>query len=124
MVSQIQVDEAMHELAVTKEILNLALHHAQKEDAQQVTALHLQIGALSSIIDDSVQFYWDIISQGSLCQGAILHFHRTPARFHCQDCDQLYALERELTACPNCNGIHIKIVSGQEFQLTSLDIET
>ena len=113
----------MHELAVTEQILNLALRHARDANARQVTDLHLQIGALSSIIDDSVQFYWDIISQGSLCQGANLHFQRTPATLHCHECNKDYTLGDELTACPTCGGIQVKILSGQEFQLTSIDIE-
>ena len=112
----------MHELAITEQILHLALHHAKEANARQVTDLHLQIGELATIIDDSVQFYWDIISQGSLCQGATLHFHHTSARFHCLDCNQDYALANELTACPYCQSIHVQIVSGQEFQLTSIDI--
>ncbi|MAU01617.1 MAG: hydrogenase maturation nickel metallochaperone HypA [Anaerolineaceae bacterium] len=114
----------MHELAVTEQILNLALRHAGEANASKVTDLYLEIGALSSIIDDSVQFYWDIISQDSLCQGATLHFNHVPAQLHCQDCDQVYTLEHELTPCPHCDGIHVKIISGQEFQLTSIDIET
>lgn len=114
----------MHELAVTEQILNLALRHARDAHASQVTDLHLQIGALSTIIDDSIQFYWDIISQGSLCQGAILHFDRVPATLHCHSCGQNYTLEHELTTCPSCNGIQVQIVSGQEFQLTSINIET
>ena len=114
----------MHELAVTKQILSLALHHAQEANAQRVTDLHLKIGALSTIIDDSVQFYWDMISRDTLCQGATLHFLRSPARLLCYDCQQEYTLESELTACPNCDSIRVHIVSGQEFQLTSIDIET
>ena len=114
----------MHELAVTEQILNLALRHAREANARQVTNLHLQIGALSTIIDDSVQFYWDIISQGSLCQGATLHFNRVPATLHCRSCGQEYTLVGELTACPTCSGIQVQILSGQEFQLTSIDIET
>lgn len=114
----------MHELAVTEQILNLALRHAEAAQARQVTNLHLQIGALSTIIDDSIQFYWDIISQGSLCQGATLHFNRMPATLHCHSCGQDYTLDHELTACPTCNGIQVQILSGQEFQLTSIDIET
>jgi len=114
----------MHELAITEQIMDIALRHARDANARRVTDLHLQIGALSSIIDDSVQFYWDIITQDSLCEGATLHFHKVPAQFHCQDCNQVYTLEQELTACPHCDGIHVKIISGQEFQLTSIDIET
>jgi hydrogenase nickel incorporation protein HypA/HybF len=114
----------MHELAITEHILKLALHHAREANARQVTDLHLQIGTLSTIIDDSVQFYWDIVSQGSLCQGATLHFHRTPARFRCQNCGHEYTLANELTACPHCDSIQVQLVSGQEFQLTSIDVET
>jgi hydrogenase nickel incorporation protein HypA/HybF len=114
----------MHELAITEQILNLALHHAKEANARQVTDLHLQIGALSTIIDDSVQFYWDIISKDSLCQGATLHFQRTPAQFHCHTCNQDYTLANELTACPHCDGIQVQIISGQEFQLMAIDVET
>lgn len=114
----------MHELAVTEQILNLALRHARDANASQVTDLHLQIGALSTIIDDSVQFYWDLISKDSLCQGATLHFERVPATLHCQACNVDYTLDGELTPCPHCNGIQVQILSGQEFKLTSIDIET
>jgi hydrogenase nickel incorporation protein HypA/HybF len=37
------------------------------------------IGRLASIVDDSIQFYWDMISEGTICQGAKLHFKRVPA---------------------------------------------
>lgn len=114
----------MHELAITEQILNLALHHAREANACQVTDLHLQLGALSTIVDDSVQFYWDIISKDSLCQGAMLHFQRIPARLHCSTCSQDYTLANELTVCPHCGGIQVQIISGQEFQLMAIDVET
>ena len=113
----------MHELAITQQILNLALRHAQEAKASRVTDLHLEIGTLSTIIDDSVQFYWDNICQGTICEAATLHFKRIPARLLCQDCNQEYALDNELTACPHCESIRVKILSGQEFQLTSIDIQ-
>ena len=113
----------MHELAITQQILDLAQHHANEAGAHRVTALHLEIGALSTIIDDSVQFYWDVISQGNVCEGAKLIFHRIPAKLHCQACKQDYTLEYELTACPRCQGIRVNIVSGEQFQLKSIDVE-
>ena len=52
----------MHELAVTENILNIALTHAEKSDAARITNLYLVIGQLSSVLDDSVQFYWDLLT--------------------------------------------------------------
>ena len=114
----------MHELAVTEDMLRIAEEHAHRAGAKRVTDLYLVIGRLSSIVDDSVQFYWDLLSQNSLCEGAHLHFERPPARLTCQDCGMTYTLEGDLTPCPHCNGARVKVVSGEEFRLDSIEIET
>ena len=113
----------MHELAVTESMLKIALQHAAQANAVRVTSLQLVIGQLSSIVDDSVQFYWDMISAGTICEGAQLHFERRPARLKCLDCDQTYALNGELTDCPNCHSARIKVVAGEEFYLDSIEVE-
>ena len=69
----------MHELSVTESILEIALRHASKTKAARITNLYLVIGQLASIVDDSVQFYWDIISKDTIAEGAKLHFKRLPA---------------------------------------------
>lgn len=76
----------MHELPVTESILSIALKHAQAAGAQRVTDIHIVLGKFSSIVDDSVQFYWDLISAGTICEGARLHFQRLTPRMQCQDC--------------------------------------
>jgi hydrogenase nickel incorporation protein HypA/HybF len=73
----------MHELSVTESILEISLRHAQEASAKRITNLYLVIGQLASIIDDSVQFYWDIISKGTIADGATLHFRRLPAKLIC-----------------------------------------
>jgi len=113
----------MHELAVTENLLNIAVRHATQANAVRVTTLHLVIGQLSSIVDDSIQFYWDMISAGTICEGAQLHFERRLAMLKCLDCDQTYALSGELTDCPNCHSARIKVVAGEEFYLDSIEVE-
>ena len=113
----------MHELSVTESILNIAKTHAEKELAKKVTDINIVIGQLSSIVDDSVQFYWDIISEDSICQGAKLHFERIPAKMFCAECQTEYLIEKQLTPCPHCNSVQVKIISGEEFWLDSIEIE-
>ena len=112
----------MHEMSVTANILEIASRHGEEANAKKVTDLYLVIGALSSIVDDSVQFYWDTISSGTLCEGATLHFNRIPAQLLCLDCNQSYSLPGELTPCPKCGSSRVKVQSGNEFYLDRIEV--
>jgi hydrogenase nickel incorporation protein HypA/HybF len=114
----------MHELTVTESILEIALRHAQQANVSRITALHLVIGQLSSIVDDSVQFYWDFVAKGTPAEGAQLQFRRIPAELRCRDCDRRYAPTAEDLACPDCGSVHIEITAGEEFFLESMDVES
>ena len=81
----------MHELPITQSILDIALRHAEQAEARRVTDLYLVIGKLSYVVDDSVQFYWDVIAKDTIAEDAQLHFRRVPAEFLCLDCNHRYA---------------------------------
>ena len=62
----------MHELPITKGILSIALETSQNHGSRRVTAIDIVIGQLSSIVDDSIQFYFDALSEGTLTEDAQL----------------------------------------------------
>ena len=112
----------MHELMVTESILEIALRHAQDAGADKITDLYLVVGDLSSVVDDSVQFYWDFVSEGTLAEGAKLHFRRIPTELLCKVCDHSYSPNEDLT-CPLCRSNDIRIVAGQEFCLEAIEVD-
>jgi len=114
----------MHELAVTQSILEIALRHAQDSQAERITDLYITIGQWASTVDDSVQFYWDIISDGTIAQGAKLHFCRVVPEMYCSDCNQAYTPAGRDLFCPLCHGQHTKITHGEECYLESIEVET
>ena len=113
----------MHELPVTESILEIALKYAKKNNATKVSVVNLTIGQLSSIVDDSVQFYWDMLTENTLCAGSKLVFNRIPAVFRCHNCGLEYQLSTELSACPRCGSYVNEIISGEEFYVDSIEIE-
>ena len=113
----------MHELAVTESLLNTASDYGEKNQADKITVLNIVIGSLSGIVDESVQFYWDIITADTLCDGSKLKFRKIPAKFNCQACGNDYELANELTPCPKCGSMDIRIIQGDEFLLESIEIE-
>jgi hydrogenase nickel incorporation protein HypA/HybF len=114
----------MHELPVTQAILDSALHAAQQAGGQRILAIDLVIGDLSGIVDDSVQFYFDILSQGTPAAGAALRFRRQPARAVCPDCGRSYDAAPPLAPfCPVCGGLHVQVSGGRQFFLESIEID-
>ena len=113
----------MHELSVTESLLKISLGHAEKANAKKVTDLHIVIGELASMVDDSIQFYWEVIAKDTIAEQAKLHFHRIPAQLQCNACSETYSPTQDELICPRCHGAGAKIIKGEEFFLESIDVE-
>lgn len=115
----------MHELSVTQALLEQVLHHAHAADATRVRAIHVSIGQLSSIVDDSVEFYWPLIAADTIAAEAGLHFARTPARFICAACGQTFTFDQQRDyICPHCGSMDVTVTGGDEMRLDSIEIDT
>jgi hydrogenase nickel incorporation protein HypA/HybF len=64
----------MHEAGVTERILEIVLEHAKEAHATRVTDVYLDVGDESGIDIESVELHWPLLSQGSVAEGATLHF--------------------------------------------------
>lgn len=113
----------MHELSITQNLLDIALRHAEPAGAQRIVRLNLVIGDLATIVDDSVQFYWDMVSQGTIAEGAELNFERVPGMLRCLDCEHTFPLNGREVSCPACGGRSLTVVSGDEFRLDSIEVD-
>lgn len=114
----------MHELPVTEGIISVVLETAQKNNARRITQINLIIGDLSSIVDDSIQFYFDLLSKNTPAEGASLHFERWPALVSCGDCDHRFNAQPPLPpVCPGCGGLRLHVTGGKEFYIESIEVD-
>ncbi len=113
----------MHELPIAQSILEISLREAEKAGAQRVTSINLVIGKLASAVDDSIQFYWSMIAEGTIAEGAILNFERIPTEMRCHDCGESFAPEERTYSCPACGSSHVRVSKGDELRVDSIDVE-
>lgn len=111
----------MHELPIAENILDIALRHAQ---GHQITDIFLEIGQLSSIIDNSIQGFWDLISKGTMAEGANLHFQRIPTEMQCRDCLIRFTPNQDGYTCPKCSSLSVMVVAGGEFSVNAIEVVT
>jgi hydrogenase nickel incorporation protein HypA/HybF len=113
----------MHELPVTESILDIVLRHAEQAGATRVTQIDLVIGGFSSIVDDSVQFYFDILAKDTMAKDAKLVFSRVPGKLRCWDCQAEFTPNGRDFVCPACGSVRVQVVAGREFRVESINVE-
>jgi len=113
----------MHELSVTENVLEIVRRHAERAGAQKVVRVNLVIGELASIVDDSVQFYFEYLSQNTLAAGAELVFERLPATLECAACGHRWSPGDADWTCPSCGQARARVAAGREFYVDSIEVE-
>jgi len=122
----------MHEMPVTKALLELALNHA---DGCRITDIYLEVGKMSAIVPESVEVFFEYLSEDTLAEGADLHFDMIPVEMTCQDCGRKQDLSQWRDERPQkimqkafargceCGGKNLRVSGGVSFGLVSIDVE-
>ena len=113
----------MHELSVTGHLLDVTLEHAEKAMASRVLRIDLVIGDLTGFMEESIRFYFDILSEGTKAQNALLKIARVPVRARCGECRTEFTPKEGGWRCPLCQGPLKEIISGREFYVESIEVE-
>ena len=78
----------MHELSLCQSAVEIIQRQAEQHDVKRVTAVWLEIGALSCVEESAVRFSFEIVCHGTVAQGCDLHIVYKPAQAWCWDCSQ------------------------------------
>lgn len=114
----------MHELSVTQNIVNIAVEAAQGAGSPRITAIDLLVGELTGFVTDSIQFYFDLLSKGTVAEGAVLRVRREPASATCTGCGHVFHPEIPfLPACPVCGSSAVRLAGGRDLRVESIEVE-
>lgn len=113
----------MHELPITQHIIELADKHCRDNGGNRVLKVNLVIGDYSGYVGESVQMYFDVISQGTLCEGAKCEIEHVEPKSRCLKCGKLFKRELLSFQCPYCGGDSEPTDIGKEFYIDSIEIE-
>ena len=112
----------MHELPITQRIIEIASAAARERGAKKVTRILVVAGDDSGYMPDSIQLYFDLVSAGSLCEGATVEFETVKSMLRCEACDQLFARKPFDFTCP-CGGQGRPTDIGREFYEKAIEVE-
>jgi hydrogenase nickel incorporation protein HypA/HybF len=109
----------MHELSITRSIVDLALAETKNHGAERISRVRLLLGESGSVVPDCVRFYFDEMKKGTAAADAELEFTTVPLRIRCPKCGTEFGKIEEMCTC-NAGG---DIISGQELVIESIDVD-
>lgn len=113
----------MHELAITQSILDIAEKVGREHSFTRVREVRIKLGAYSGLMPECIQDYFDVISRGTVAEGAKLDIQTLPVIIHCNSCGEDNEIDRWHIRCPLCASTDLKMIQGREFYLESLEVD-
>ncbi len=111
----------MHEMSIVLGIVKIAETEAVKAGVDAFAAIDLEIGNLSGVEWEALDFAWQAAVAGSVLEKAERKIHNIQAKARCSDCDHLYDIHFIHDNCPKCGSFLKSILQGKELRVKSLD---
>lgn len=113
----------MHELSIASNLMDIVKQAVDGQSVSRVTSLRIVIGEMSTVVPDCLTFAFQIMSKGSVAEGARLDFEKKSLIGKCGDCGKEFHVENYVFLCPECESRNVEILSGREFMLKSIECE-
>ncbi|KEY59092.1 hydrogenase maturation nickel metallochaperone HypA [Serratia sp. DD3] len=114
----------MHEISLCLSTMELIEQQARQHGAKRVTAVWLEIGALSCIEEQALRFSFASASRYTLAEGCHLRLSYQPAQAWCWDCSASVYIEQHDAGCPQCGGHTLRVESGESLRLKQIEVES
>ena len=112
----------MHEVGVMESAMGIALNRAAEEGAGRIHRLTMRVGPLSGVVAEALEFAFDVLSRGTIAEGATLEVERVPILCYCSTCRLEFQPEDLFCECPGCHAPSGEVRQGRELELASLEV--
>ena len=114
----------MHELSVVEALIEQVGRELRRAGQKgPVKRLELAVGRLSGVHCDSLRFAFDLLSPGTLVEGAELDIAEPSAVCCCRKCGARREIEELVVVCPQCGSGDVSIEEGRDLLLQSIEID-
>ncbi len=112
----------MHELSIAMGIVEIAEKEAKKAQVKELSAIELEIGTLSGVEVDALDFAWPMAIAGSVLEHAEKRINIVNAKARCMDCEHIFDIENLFDPCPKCGSYIKDVFQGKEMRVKSLEV--
>jgi hydrogenase nickel incorporation protein HypA/HybF len=89
---------------------------------RRLSTVHLQVGALTQVVPDTLAFCWEVLVTDTSLAGSRVEVEHVPVTLACR-CGATTTLAAELLLrCRACASYDVEVRTGEELLVTALDL--
>lgn len=113
----------MHELALCESLIGVIRDQAEVHDYKKVRTVFLEVGTLACVEPEALRFSFDLVTRGTLAEGAALEIVRTEPEAWCFACGKGVAVQQRFDPCPDCGGYQLQLAGGDDLRIKELEVD-
>jgi hydrogenase nickel incorporation protein HypA/HybF len=120
----------MHELSMAEAIVNTVLDVAEKNNAEEIMEVTLEIGQLTMLNPEQLKFLLDVLSEDTLLENSEIIIEDIPVEIKCRNCEFTGLANTDdsdhyltIVLCPQCEKKDLEILKGRECNVKTIKIE-
>jgi hydrogenase nickel incorporation protein HypA/HybF len=120
----------MHELSMAQAIVDTVLDAAEKNNAEEIVEVTIEIGILTMLNPEQLKFLLDVLTEGTLLEKAEIIIEEVPVEIKCRNCEYTGLANTDgsdhylaIVLCPKCGERNVETITGKECNVKTIKIE-
>ncbi|MDZ7742436.1 MAG: hydrogenase maturation nickel metallochaperone HypA [Bacteroidota bacterium] len=113
----------MHEMSIALSIIELAEEEIKKAGAKKVNEIELEIGTLSGVEIEALEFAMEVAVINTCLEGAKVNISQVQAVAKCNNCGHTFETVNFFPLCPECSKYDNTLIKGKEMRVKSLLVD-
>ena len=110
-------------MSIAMNLVDLAVQTAQKNDANKINFMILELGSLAGVVQEALEFCYESACKGTIAEGSRLEIITLQGEAKCENCGHQFKCNQAALPCPKCNEYVFNIQGGRELKLKSVNVD-
>ncbi len=112
----------MHELSLASAIADTALGVLEREGARRLVSVRVRLGVLSCARREALESVFPLVTRDGPLAGARLEVVADPLVLRCESCGARTETPRPVLRCGACGASAVRVESGRDLVIDSLEV--
>ena len=113
----------MHEMSIAMNVVEIVTDTAKQNNAKKINSIELDVGALSGIIPDALEFCFESACKGTIAENSKLKLNLIKADAECESCGEKFQAIEMVSQCPKCGEMVFQISGGKELKVKAINVD-